>query len=214
MTHLRQYRDVVALSGSQPTAVGAHLPLSRALPLLALLGVTAAPSLLAQHVQLGAGFGVVKPEAISAAPAGAVWARFGVSGPMALQVDVSGWTVKVSDTVLVVIGTDPLGNPIFAEQALDFPVSDLSLGLTPTLRVPLGRGWQVLAAVGARLHYLTSDLRRLEIDGDSELRIGFHAMAGIELALSSRLGVFLWPRLDLVGKVDHVGILAGVVFTP
>ena len=203
---------------TQAPVPGAWPSLVRALRVLpcvvAILTVSVAPVLHAQGVQLGAGFGVTKPDSIPAAPSGALWVRVGVHGPVALQIDLSGWTVRLPDTVLVVVGTDPFGNPIFAAQELDYPVSDLSLGLTPTLRVPLGHGWHLLAGVGARLHYLTSDLRRLEIDGDSELRIGFHAMAGVELAVSSRLDIFLWPRLDLVTKVDHFGVLGGVAFTP
>jgi hypothetical protein len=194
----------------------APAPLSHPLPLLpcllALLTVTVAPPLLAQGMHLGAGFGFVKPQSVSTAPAGVAWLRVGVSSSLALQVDLSGWTVTIPDTVLVVVGTDPLGNPIFAEQELDFPVSDLSLGLTPTVRLPLGRGWQVVGGAGVRVHYLVSDLRRLEIDGDSEVRVGLHLLGGIEVMLGSRVGIYAWPRLDLVKDIDQIGLLAGVVF--
>jgi hypothetical protein len=152
----------------------------------------------AQGVDFGGSAGVVKPEHLG----------FGVMAELELQVPVvptvyvtaglSGWHVREVDTVAVEAGPGT-----FTCQALTFPVTDLAMSVGALYSHPVSQRDRLLAGGGASLHYLTSDLASLDIEGDSELRVGGYGVIGFEHRFAARLGIQGAARFDLVSRVNH-----------
>jgi hypothetical protein len=179
---------------------------------LALMSTLTSPS-VGQGIAtaLGISAGIVKPHSVPVGPNVALSVTFPVSSRFGGRIELSGWTTNTTDSVLFHVGIDPSGNDVFEERALDFPVSDLSLTVAPTYRLPLGGGFDLVPGVGAGLHYVTSDLASLAIDGDSELRPGLETRLALERLANRRVGWSLGAKFDLVDKVNHLTLQGGVL---
>jgi hypothetical protein len=177
---------------------------------LLVLPVTA----VAQGFTMGLAFGAVKPSTLDVTVGGSLTVRFPLADRVDLQLDLSGWTVTEPDVAQLHVGYDAAGGDVFQERTLDYPVSDLSLSVTPLVRFPVPGGFELVPGIGVGLHFVTSDLRRIETDGDSALRVGAQVRVALERFLSKAFGVSVGARFDLVSNVNQLKGVVGVLIRP
>jgi len=160
---------------------------------------------LTQGVDFGGGVGVVKPEHLGVGVLADLELRVPLMPTAYAAAAVSGWHVREVDTVAV--ETAP---GTFTQQALTFPVTDLAMSVGALYSHPVTQRDRLLAGGGASLHYLTSDLASLDIEGDSELRVGGYGVIGFEHKVAARLGIQGAARFDLVSRVNHYRATLGL----